>query len=98
MRKRNKVDSALDDFSPGFAFVKADSPWQTRPSGGCRRTSEYACGVHSGACRGSAQAVTAALRDMARTASMDVVSAKLGGEGVCGAETMCKGAAGPETQ
>jgi hypothetical protein len=85
VRKWHNVDFAsLDGFSSGFAFAKADIPCLAEPaSGGCRRTSGYACEACSDACQRSAQAVVAALGDMARTASMDdVVSAKLGGGGV----------------
>jgi len=83
VRKRNNVDSAsLDGLSSGFAFARAASPWQSRPSGGCRRTSVYACEVRSDSCQRSTHAVIAALCDMVRTASMDPVSAKLGGGGV----------------
>ena len=80
--KRNRVDSAsLVGFFSGFALAIALRPWHSLPSGGPLRTSVYVCDVRSEVCHLLLHSVIAALRDMARTASMDEVSTKLGGGG-----------------
>jgi hypothetical protein len=96
VRKRRRADSAsLDDFWSALVFARAASPWQSQPSGRFRRTSVYACEVHSEARQHWAQVVIAAFRNMTRTASMDTVSVEFGG-GWSGYEVLCKGAAALE--
>lgn len=55
-------------------------PWQSRVSGGFRKTSVCACKVCSEACQRCSRVVKAHFRNMAQAASMVAVSGKLGGK------------------
>ena len=82
VRKRKWVDSVSQgSFCLLLIFFSALRPWHIWLSGGLRRTLVYACVVRSRECACTPQVEIAALRDIARAASMDAASAKFEGGG-----------------